>query len=560
MLQKLKCFAGLSLMAGTLFAQGPRITELVNGASYIPTGLPGSGVAQGAIAVIKGSNMGPAALIQSGIPRPATLGGTSIRISVGGTDVNALMVYSSAGQLAFVLPSNTPLGNAVARVTYNGQTSEPYGFTVVRNGPGLFTLNSGGTGPAVLTNPNFDVLTYTNAAREGEVIIAWATGVTGITASDADPAPAFDPPIPVDVFVGGRTANVRYRGRAPGYTGLDQIVFDIPQGVRGCAVSFAMRVGGNISNFTTIPVAGPNTRVCSDPNGYPEGTLSNIPAGGLRIGALELTRTTTKVSAGGLTLDSKADIGSGAFIRFDANSLIRSRGGDAISYGSCTVLTFRGEASEPDPIVPQGLDAGAELTVATTAGTKTMRRVQNGAYAGDFGTSIGGLPNLPGGLPSIPGLPGGGAPAFLEPGTYTVTGPGGADVGAFTARVTIPQGFAWTNQDATTSVPRGGQGLTINWSGGNATDYVTVVGTSFRRNPAIGAIFICSAQNSARTLRVPPEVLSALPPSETIEGTPTGFLSVTESSAVDTGRFNAGGLDLGYLGYSTAFSKNVAFE
>ena len=559
MLQKLKYLAGFSLMAGTLFAQ-PRITELVNGASYIPTGLPGSGVAQGAIAVLKGSNLGPAELIQSGIPRPTTLGGTSIRISVGGTEVSALMVYSSAAQLAFVLPSNTPLGNAVARVTYNGQTSDPYGFTVVRNGPGLFTLNSGGTGPAVLTNPNFEVLTYTNAAREGEVIIAWATGVTGITTSDADPAPAFDPPIPVEVFIGGRTANVRYRGRAPGYTGLDQIVFDIPQGVRGCGVSFAMRVGGNLSNFTTIPVAGPNTRVCSDPNGYPEGTLSNIPAGGLRIGAIELARTSTKISAAGLTLDSTADVGAGTFVRFDANSLIRSRGMDSISYGSCTVFTFRGESNTPDPIQPQGLDAGPQLTVTNNSGSKTMQRGQGGSYSGDFGTSIGGLPNLPGGLPNIPGLPGGGAPAFLDPGTYTVTGPGGADVGPFTARVTIPQGFVWTNQDATTSVPRGGQGLTVNWNGGNATDYVTVVGLSYRRNPAVGAMFLCSAQNSAKTLRVPPEVLSALPPSETIEGTPTGFLTVSNSSAVDTGRFNANGLDLGFLGYSTSIAKNVAFE
>lgn len=557
MLQKLKYFAGLAIAAGTLFAQ-PRITEVVNGASYIPNGLPGSGVAQGAIAVVKGTNLGPAELIQSGIPRPTTLGGTSIRISVGGTEVSGLMVYSSAGQLAFVLPSNTPLGNAVARVTYNGQTSDPYGFTVVRNGPGLFTLNSAGSGPAVLTNPNFEVLTYTNAAREGEVIIAWATGVTGITASDAEPAPAFDPQLAVEVFVGGRTANVRYRGRAPGYTGLDQIVFDVPQGVRGCAVSFAMRVGGNISNFATIPVAGPNSRVCSDPNGYPEGTLSNIPANGLRIGSIQLTRTTTKISAGGMSLDSKSDSGAGAFIRFDANSLIRSRGMDMISYGSCTVFTFSGETTQPDPIEPQNLDAGPELTVATTAGTKTMRR-NPGGYFGDFGTSISGLPNVPGGLPSIPGLPGAGAPAFLEPGTYTVTGPGGADVGPFTARITIPQGFVWTNQDATTSVPRG-QGLTVNWTGGNATDYVTVMGMSSRRNPAVGAMFLCTALNSARTLRVPAEVLAALPPSETIEGTPTGFLTVTDSSAVDTGRFNANGLDLGFLGYSTSFSKNLPYQ
>ncbi len=397
-----------------------------------------------------------------------------------------------------------------------------------------------------------------NAAREGETIIAWATGLTGITASDADPAPFFDPPLIVEVFVGGRLANVRYRGRAPGFTGLDQLVFDLPQGVRGCSVSFALRVGGNISNFTTIPVAGPNTRICSDPNGFPEGTLSNIPAGGLRIGILTLGRVLTKVSAAGFTADSTVDIGLGSFTRYDVNTLIRSRAMDTASYGSCVVYTFRGAAETPDPVEGAGLEAGAELTVAATGGTKPMRRVERGEYSGEFGNAISGLPNLPGG---IPGLPGTGSPPYLQPGAFTVTGPGGAEVGPFTARITIPQGFVWTNQDATTSVSRGGQGLTVNWTGGSATDFVVVAGSSFRGGtPDVGAQFFCSAQNSDRTLRVPPEVLAALPPSETIEGTPAGILLVSNSSGVEAGRFQATGLDLGTLGYATTLSKNLPYQ
>jgi uncharacterized protein (TIGR03437 family) len=547
--------AGLALVACALFGQTPRITELVNGASYIAPPLPGSGIAQGSIVVMKGTNLGPANLVQAGSPRPTTLAGTSVRISAGGTEVSGLMLYTSAGQIAFVLPSSTAVGNAVARVTFNGQTSEPFPFVVVRNGPGLFTLNTAGSGPAVITNANFEVITYTNAAREGEVVIAWATGITGITTPDGEPAPVFDPPVTVEVFVGGRLANVRFRGRAPGFTGLDQIVFDVPQGVRGCAVSLAMRVGGNISNFTTIPVAGPNTRVCSDPNGFPEGTLSNIPAGGLRIGSIALTRATIRLTAQGQTLEQTTDVGTGVFVRFTADQLIRSRGLDNVSPGSCAVFTFQGEEEGEDPIQPQGLEAGAQLTVANAGGTRMMRRQEPGFYVGEFGQSLGGLPGLPG----IPGLPGG-QPAFLEPGAYTVTGPGGADVGPFTARITIPPGFQWTNQDAITTVPRGGQGLTINWTGGNASDFVSVVGVSTRTNPTVGAMFICTAQNSARTLRVPPEVLSALPASVVMGGTPSGFLSVTNSSPVENGRFQASGLDLGFLAYQTTLQKNVPFE
>src|SRR3990172_10846387 len=107
-------------------AQQPSIAAdgIRNGASYALSGMPNAGIAQGSIFVIFGSNLGPASLVQvSSFPLPTFegLAGTSVKVSVGGTTVDAIMLYTVATQVAAVLPSSTPLGTGTVTVTYNGQ-------------------------------------------------------------------------------------------------------------------------------------------------------------------------------------------------------------------------------------------------------------------------------------------------------------------------------------------------------------------------------------------------------------------------------------------------------
>jgi uncharacterized protein (TIGR03437 family) len=107
--------------------------------------------------------MGPASLLQSsGFPLATTLSGTSVQVTVGSTAVDAFMIYTSAGQLAAVLPSNTPTGDAVASVTYNGETSAEFPFVVVERSFGIYTINSRGNGAGVVTHVNFGVVTLNN--------------------------------------------------------------------------------------------------------------------------------------------------------------------------------------------------------------------------------------------------------------------------------------------------------------------------------------------------------------------------------------------------------------
>jgi uncharacterized protein (TIGR03437 family) len=534
---------------GALQAQ-PVIKSILNNASYIVSPLPGSSIAQGSIFAVFGTNMGPSALVQAGFPLPTDLSGTSIRISASGNNVSAFLIYTSAGQLAAVLPSDTPVGPALARVTYNGAQSEPFPFTVVKNSPGLFTLNGGGSGPAVLTTPDFKVITYTNAAVEGDVLSAWATGLTGLTGRpDNEAAVFFDPPLEVEVFVGGKKANVRYRGRAPQLAGLDQVVFDVPAGSRGCNVPLAVRVGGVISNYSTLAVGGPN-RTCSDPNGLSEADTSKALQNGLSIGSISLVRTRSKITVPSFgTAESRVDAAAADFTKFDANSFIRSQGvGGGVSVGYCVVSTFSGNAAGADPFAATKLDAGAQLTLTGPNGTKTLTRNATGTYSVDLGTSIS-IPGLT--LPPGVTLPGSG-PGYLDPGTYTVTGPGGSNVGSFTARVTVPTPLT-TNLDSITTVSRGAS-LGITWTGGGSNEYVIVSGFSARTNPTAGATFICTERASVGRLTVPAEILLAMPASD------TGFLSVSSSPISDTARFTASGLDFGVIVYSSSESKNLPYQ
>lgn len=70
--------------------------------------------------------MGPDTSVSpAAYPLQNTLGGTSIAVTSGTTQVAAIPMYVSSNQLSAILPSATPPGTAALTVTYNGQTSAP---------------------------------------------------------------------------------------------------------------------------------------------------------------------------------------------------------------------------------------------------------------------------------------------------------------------------------------------------------------------------------------------------------------------------------------------------
>jgi uncharacterized protein (TIGR03437 family) len=548
-------------------AAQPTVTGALNTASYIVPGLPNAGLAQGSMIAIFGRNLGPASIVQAGsFPLPTELGGTSARITVGGQTSNLILTYSLATQVGAIIPSTTPVGNGQLTVTFNGQTSASFPVQIVASQFGIFTINQGGSGPAVVQNVNSEadrpVNTILNSARPGQAMILWGTGLGAIQGSDAGTPPVGNINQPIEVLVGGRPANILYKGRSGCCAGIDQIVFEVPAGVQGCYVPVVVKNGNNVSNFTSLSVAA-NGGACSDPFGYTAEELNTANnTGKLNVGSVALVRATVKATAMGVSIDTTTETAVGSFVGYDASQLVASRGnnGTAVTIGACSLFTVAGESGSPtDPIRPRFLDAGPTINLTGPNGAKQLPKGNDGIYTAQLSTSTGvggSIPGLPGG---IPGLPGGGASAsYLTPGSYsTNNGGGGVDVGSFTSNLTIPSNFTWTNENAITNVNRASD-LSITWSGAQANGYVFVTGSSFNQSARVGAAFYCLERGSAGRLTVPSAILLGMPPSTVVQGIQTGALSVGITN--EPSRFNARGLDVGVFTYSSSTSKLVGFQ
>ncbi len=552
----LRSLAVCFLLAGAAVAQ-PVIDAdgVVNNASYLSSALPNSGIAQGSIFAVFGRGLGPAALrAATTFPLPTELGGTAIRVTVGATTVNAILLYTSAGQVGAILPSNTPVGEGTMVALFNNQSSATARIRVVRSAFGIFTINQAGSGPAVLTDVNFRVNLITDVFAPNDVAILWGTGLGPVSGNEAGGPLPGDLSVEVEVLVGGRRAELLGKSRSGCCAGLDQIAFRIPAGVEGCYVPVVIRAGGVsggvFSNHGTIAIAS-RGRYCSDPHGFSAADLERAASGGAySTGSVVLSRNSNKFSAPPPIGDivTRSDNGSGGFFRYDLARLIRSQGAGFAPLGNCLVTTYRGQGAV-DPIRPDILDAGPVLNLNGPRGAKQLMRQTGGFYSAQLGG--GGVPGLPGGMPD-----------YLDPGPYTVdNGSGGADVGTFRSTLTLPPLLVWTNQDSITNINRG-QGLLITWSGGDPNrEYVLIIGSSTVLSPVVGVTFICTERVAAGRFTVPVEVLSVLPPSAVQQGIPTGFLSVGSAPVFgDLNRFTARGLDAGYFTYSVSSSKNVNYQ
>lgn len=547
--------------AASAFGQTPTIRAgadgVVNNASYAPAGLPNASIAQGSIFAIFGDNLGPATLAQQpSYPLQKTLGGTSVKVTVGGTAVDAIPIYALKTQVGVVLPSNTPAGTGQVTVTYNGQTSAPHAITVAPSSFGTFSLNQQGSGPGVITDANYNVITLSNSAKPNQTIIIWGTGLGSSGADDAAaPQPRDLTNIPVRVTIGGQNAPLVYRGRSGCCSGLDQVMVNVPSGISGCYQSLVVRINDVVSNVTTLPVA-PNGGACSDPNGFNSTDLANWAGkSSVSFGMVSIGQTTTQspgISVGGVTIPGQTTTSDDAiamFVKYDASQLTRSQGLlQQASFGSCLVNTFTGSAaSKIDPVKPTYLNAG-NLTMTPPSGSAIQL-----TYDPQFGFY---------GIPTS----GGQSPSFIgNGGQFRFNGAGGPDVGSFSTDLTLGAPLKWTNMDQTTDVTRA-NGLTVTWSGGNNGTYVLISGSSIflQGNSAANAVFVsftCTAPVDAHTFTVPSDVLLALPPSSGSVGgvsIPTGSLSV--GNYTNPKPFTATGLDYGVVNGYISAGKSVNYK
>lgn len=498
----------VSSLTSTLSA-APVIQAIANAAGNVPFNSP---IAQGGIFVIKGTGLGPANLTAD--PKPfqnTSLGGTSIAVTVGATTVNALMYYASDTQVAALLPSNTPITSGGSfTVTYNGQTSAAVGHGLVASNVGIFTIDSSGQGPAIVTYPDYSLVspvkaancggpaTTCGAANPGDTLVLWATGLGPVNPPTGDASGAgLGQPInvPLTLYIGGVQATITYQGRS-GYIGLDQINFTVPNNApNGCAVPLVAQIGttGNtVSNTTLIAVAnGSRTCTPTNPAFAAIGTANihqAVAAGPVTYGGIELRHFLNNGTGPGYQ-----DSG-----RFTFAKILNYVAGtqpffttyiDDQPLSTCVVFpNTNGNGTSPiGDLAP--LDPGSSFTVKGPNGSVPV--------AGN-----------PGQFRPILSAAG----TFLVAGTYTITSNGGPDVGQINATVTIPASPTYLGPNPNGLTVTRSNGLTVTWNPNGSTGHVEIVLASALDNTFnTGSQAACTAPAGAGTFTIPPYVLLALP-------------------------------------------------
>lgn len=525
-----------------------------NAASYLPAGLPNFGIAQGSIFVVKGQNLGACGTAKADqFPLTGNLAGTEMKVTVGETTKDVLMLYvvgcignGSGSQLSGIIPSDTPTGDGQLTITYNG-SSATAAIKIIRNAFGIFTLNQAGWGPAIVQNFNSEIdyrmNTRFESLKPGQAAILWGTGLGAHPDnSDAGPPAALDlrANYAIKVYLGGKEASLLFAGRSADSPGIDQVNFLVPEGVEGCEVPVAVVVNNVSSNFGTVAIAR-DAGICSDSVGFTSKDFSTaIDGGALKFGAVNLNRTTISTDLPGFSMPTLvSDSASAVFQRLEVKDLTATSGRtSSLPPGSCLVFAgAEGAVRSIDPVTPVGLDAGARVRMIGAQGFIDMAALSGfkGYYA----------------------VPGDTVP-YLDPGAYTIATAGGADVGAFSASVTLPTLLPWTNQESISSIARS-QGITVRWNAGAPDSLVIISGYSSDGNAKVDASFYCVERGSVGRFTVPSYVLSALPVTQVDNVNDLGAALMVGATG-QYASFAASGLDKGVVNSTSLAGKIVTYQ
>jgi uncharacterized protein (TIGR03437 family) len=402
------------------------------------------------------SSVAPGSLIVAALDRSTPLPApTMIGLQVqpaGSTNVFPLPVIEVRWNFAFaVMPENVPLGQAGVTMTVNG-VGESGNVTISPAAIGLFSSGQPVAAIAVAQNlqaglpPALNRLT--NAALRGQYVTLWGTGIGKFKTNE----------ISVEVY--GIPVQPTFAGHAPGQAGVDQIDFQIPQGVAvGCYVPLTVTAGGRYSsNQVTISITETAGAPCVHPLGLTGDQLKRQDAGGtVPIGSASTIQRTDITESGGYHREEQFGV---SFAEADAAG---------VYVGALMPAGFRCSPGQLFATVIPGSftrafgDAGAALTFAGPGGRTLSAAGKSGSYSKVLDSVD---------APSLSSL----SPPFFVDGTWTLSAPGGADIPGFQRSFILPQPLVLTNRESLTNIDRNAD-LVIAWEvhGHSPNDRVVIM-------------------------------------------------------------------------------------
>lgn len=537
------------LIPAAALAQPPVINPhgIVNGGSFMSPGLPGGSIARGSLFTIFGQNLGPLDPVQPSLPFGKTLGGVSIKVTLGTTALDAIPYAAGANQVNAIMPSNTPLGLVSVRVTFNGVQSNASPVNIVNSSVGII----GAQGPGVIQNFNSQTDQPVNSpfkpAKPGQIAILWATGLGPVTFPDNNTPKSGNLTTPLELWVGGQpiTATaIQYNGRSS-YPGVDEIIFTVPATApAGCWVPVQIRTDGNVlSNAVTMAITADGSP-CKEPSN----PLGQKLLSGGNLGVVGLTRI--EAQSGFVTpVTQTMDL---------ATLSLRSELAGAFPFnplfsfppaGTCTLYTMPGDLFGDDSLTGAAptsayLNAGPNVTVTGT-------------------TSITGIPVFDSPLPTqIVGakLQAGAASSLIfSPGTVGMNSQGGEQLGGFAVGATMPPMLSWTNRGQIQTIDRT-QPLNITWSGAASGSTVMILGINSDQSTNSTSAFLCVTQPGSASFTIPSYIFYGVRATRGWPSKSQAMLYVGALPLSSPATFHETGLDLGVAYPVVISAKQVIFK
>jgi uncharacterized protein (TIGR03437 family) len=219
---------------------------MVDGAS----GQPGA-VTPGKIIVLYGSRIGPANLATAQVDAQGLLANELSDAQVYFDGQPAPLLYASSGQLAAIVPYSVEGKRGTQVTVRNGlNLSDAVALPVTPVAPSVFSIDYTGRGQGAIVNQDGVTVNSTRSpAAKGSIVSIYATGEGqtnpgGIDGLLARGATLPKPRLPVEVWIGGKRAEVLYAGAAPGQVaGLFQVNARIPDDTASGEASVEVKVG-----------------------------------------------------------------------------------------------------------------------------------------------------------------------------------------------------------------------------------------------------------------------------------------------------------------------------
>jgi uncharacterized protein (TIGR03437 family) len=235
---------------------GPQLSSagVVHAATFEP------GLVAGSLASIflSGVRDSPGISRAVNIPLPLSLDGVSATMNGAAAPILAVANVNGDEQVNVQVPWTLLDEETVSVVvTADGVSSEPVEVDVLSAQPGVFLID--GEQPAIQHNSNFEPVTESSPLQPGEYGVAYLTGLGEVT----NPPPAGSAAATatattlntVEATLDGLAAEVVFAGFAPGFVGLYQVNFRVPESAGDGLLDLVFRVEGRASPVVQIPVA-----------------------------------------------------------------------------------------------------------------------------------------------------------------------------------------------------------------------------------------------------------------------------------------------------------------